>query len=226
MRHKKLILIITSLSLFSVVFAACAGPVGQVGPAGSAGQAGPIGPAGKAGTEGPAGKAGPAGPAGPSGPAGAAGAAGVTTDEVKKAIDERFSKVDRAIPLWAIQPGTAPRMIELTVYFNNMWFGAQAGNWDLARFEIYRSDETVKGIYVTRPARTAAVKAWADPSLEALVKAVEAKDKAAFEKAYDNAVAGCNACHVVSEGGPLKSMKSFKITRPTTPLFSNIEYKP
>lgn len=200
-------LMVLALALAFVVLVACAGPAGERGPAG------------------PAGAPGLAGPAGPAGAADKDASTGVTTDAVKKAIDERFSKVDRAIPLWAIQPGTAPRMMELTLYFNNMWFGAQAGNWDLARFEIYRSDETVKGVYVTRPARTAVLKGWADPNLAALIKAVEAKDKAAFERAYDDAIAGCNACHLASEGGPLKSIKAFKITRPTAPIFSNIDFK-
>ena len=154
-----------------------------------------------------------------------AGPTGVTQDEVKQAIDERFTTVDRNLSLWAIKPGTASRMIELTVYFNNMWFGAKAGNWDLARFEIYRSEETVKAIGVTRPARTAMLQSWSGPNLAALVKAVEAKNLPDFENAYDAAIAGCNGCHTVSEGGPLKSMGAFKITRPTAPLFSNIDYE-
>jgi hypothetical protein len=149
----------------------------------------------------------------------------VAQDSVNKAIDAKFSKYDGKLPLWSIQPGTAPRMIDLTIYFNNMWFGAQAGNWDLARFEVYRSEESVKAIYVVRPKRIASLKPWADFALPALIKAVEAKDKAAFEKAYDAAIDGCNGCHASSGGGPLKTMASFKITRPTTPLFSNIDYK-
>lgn len=149
----------------------------------------------------------------------------VAQDKVNKAIDEKFSKYDGKLPLWAIQPGTAPRMIELTIYFNNMWFGAQAGNWDLARFEAYRSEEATKAVYVVRPKRIATLKPWAEYALPALIKAIEAKDKAAFEKAYDSAIAGCNGCHAGSGGGPLKSMAAFKITRPTTPLFSNIDYK-
>jgi hypothetical protein len=142
-----------------------------------------------------------------------------------KAIDAKLSNYDGKLALWAIQPGTAPRMIELTIYFNNMWFGAQAGNWDLARFEVYRSEETIKGVYVVRPKREATLKPWAEYALPALIKAIEAKDKAAFEKAYDAAIAGCNGCHAGSGGGPLKSMAAFKITRPTAPLFSNIDYK-
>lgn len=206
----------------ALVIGACAGAAGPAGPPGTEG---PVGKPGPAGPTGPPGLSGPQGPAGPPGLAAKAEADGLSKGDVQKAIDARFSKVDRALPLWAVQPGTAPRMVELTIYFNNMWFGAQAGNWDLARFEVYRADETAKAVYVTRPARQAMLKPWADASVEALVKAVEAKNKADFEKAYDTAIAGCNACHLVSDGGPLQSMKAFKITRPTAPLFSNIDYK-
>ncbi|MDP2729179.1 MAG: hypothetical protein Q8O55_01695 [Dehalococcoidales bacterium] len=149
----------------------------------------------------------------------------VTQEDVTKAIDAKFTTYDGKLPLWTIQPGTAPRMVELTIYFNNMWFGAQAGNWDLARFEAYRSEEASKAVYVTRAKRIDTLKPWAESALPALIKAIEAKDKAEFEKAYDTAIAGCNGCHAASSGGPLKSMAPFKITRPTAPLFSNIDYK-
>lgn len=201
---KRLILVVPLIAVGLLVLSACQGAAG---------------PAGKQGAPGPQGLV------GPTGPAGSPGASGASAQDVTKLIDEKFSKVDRNLPLWSIQDGTASKMVELTIYFNNMWFGAQAGNWDLARFEIYRSDEAVKAIAVTRPARTAVLKPWADSSLGALTKAVEAKNLGDFEKAYDNSIAGCNGCHVGSEGGPLKSMKAFKITRPTTPLFSNIDYK-
>ncbi|MBI4186479.1 MAG: hypothetical protein HY530_03105 [Chloroflexi bacterium] len=78
---------------------------------------------------------------------------------------------------------------------------------------------------VTERPMVTVLKAWADPNLAALIKAIEAKDKAEFEKAYDTAIVGCNGCHAGSEGGPLKSMAAFKIVRPTTPLLSNIDYK-
>jgi hypothetical protein len=149
----------------------------------------------------------------------------VAQENINKAIDAKFTTYDEKLPLWQIQPGTAPRMLELTLYFNNMWFGAQAGNWDLARFEVYRSQEATKAIYVTRPKRIATMKPWADFALPALIKAIEAKDKAGFEKAYDEAIGGCNGCHAASSGGPLKSMGAFKITRPTAPMFTNIDFK-
>ena len=39
----------------------------------------------------------------------------VAQDNVDKAIDAKFSKFDGKLPLWAIQPGTAPRMIDMTI---------------------------------------------------------------------------------------------------------------
>lgn len=166
--------------------------------------------------------AGPVGPAGTAGPAGPAGAAASAAD-VAKAVDSKFSTYDKALPLWAIQPGTAPRMRQMTESFNLMWFAAQAGNWEFAGFEVYRAGEEVKSIAVTRPARAALLDAWSVPNLKALSDAVKAKDKAAFEKAYDAAIAGCNACHAPSEGGGFK-IGSIVVTRPTAPLFPNLKY--
>lgn len=59
---------------------------------------------------------------------------------VDQAINDKFGKYAAELPMWRIQPGTAPRMVELTEHFNLMWFAAQAGNWVFADFEIYRSD--------------------------------------------------------------------------------------
>ncbi|OGO22867.1 MAG: hypothetical protein A2144_02460 [Chloroflexi bacterium RBG_16_50_9] len=164
------------------------------------------------------------GPSGPPGAPGPVGPAGVSSQDVTKIIDEKFSKVDRNLPLWDIQPGTAARMRELTESFNLMWFAAQAGNWDLAGFEIYRAGEEVKATVVTRPARASMLNAWSEPNLKALGDAVKTKDRVAFERAYDNAIAGCNACHTASEGGGF-SMKSVKVTRPAAPLYPNLDFK-
>lgn len=161
--------------------------------------------------------------AGAQGPAGPAGAAS-SPEDINKAINEKMAKYDKNVPLWAIQAGTAVRMRELTESFNLMWYAAQAGNWDLAGFEVYRADGQVKAVAVTRPARVPMLNAWAEPNLKALNDAVKAKGIAAFEKAYDSAIAGCNACHAASEGGGFP-MKSIKVTRPTQPTYSNIDYK-
>jgi len=117
-------------------------------------------------------------------------------------------------------------MIELTDHFNIMWFGAQAGNWDVVMFEAYRVEETIKANVIVRPARKEALEAWSKPTVESIQQAAKDKNLDAFVKAYDTAVAGCNACHLVQGGGPLANMKGFKIVRPTVPLYSNIDLKP
>lgn len=143
---------------------------------------------------------------------------------VDQAINDKFSRYSAELPLWRIQAGTAPRMMKLTDHFNVMWFAAQAGNWVLADFEIYRSDETLKAIEVTRPARAAGLRAWWRPALTELRGAATKGDMAAFTQAYDRAIDGCNSCHVASTGGGF-SLKGVKVVRPTTPLFSNLDYK-
>lgn len=146
-----------------------------------------------------------------------------SVDATKKLVADKFTTFEKGVPLWDIQPGTAPRMREFTESFNLMWFAGQAQNWEFAGFEVYRVGEEVKGILVTRPGRAAALNEWANPNLKALEAAVKAKDKAAFTAAYDNAIAGCNACHAKSQGGGFE-IKAIKVVRPTAPLFPNLDY--
>lgn len=141
----------------------------------------------------------------------------------EKLINAKFNNYSADLAIWRIQAGTAPRMMELTDHFNLMWFAARAGNWTFADFEIYRSDETLKAIEVTRPARAAGLRAWWQPALTELRGAVRAQDLAGFTQAYDRAINGCNSCHVASTGGGI-SLKGVKVIRPTTPLFSNLDY--
>lgn len=215
MQNKKLLILSIILMLLGAAFSACTGPTG------SQGATGPIGPAGPQGVAGPPGQAGVSGPAGPSGPSGPAGPAGKAAD-----ITEIFNKADTKLGLWAAQPGTAPRMLELTDHFNIMWFAGQAGNWDVVMFEAYRVEETIKANVIVRPARKAALEAWSKPTVESIQQAAKDKNLDAFVKAYDTSVAGCNACHLVMGGGPLANMKAYKVTRPTVPLYSNIDLKP
>lgn len=168
-----------------------------------------------------AGPAGPSGPSGPPGPAGT-GANGVSAENVTAL----FNKADTKLALWAAQPGTAPRMLELAEHFNIMWFAAQAGNWDAVTFEAYRVDETIKANVIVRPGRKEALEAWSKPAVESIQQAAKDKNLDAFTKAYDTAITGCNSCHAAMGGGPLANMKAYKITRPTTPMYSNIDLKP
>ncbi|MBI4504302.1 MAG: hypothetical protein HY691_02110 [Chloroflexi bacterium] len=143
---------------------------------------------------------------------------------INEAADKKLNTVDTKLALWGVQPGTAPRMIEIAHYFNNMWFAAEKGNWTFAEFEVYRTDETVKNIKLVRPKRATEMDKWMKEAVEPLRAAVKAKDLPRFVAAYDKAIEGCNACHKDSEGGDI-SLKGVKVTRPTTPIFSNLDYK-
>ena len=61
-------------------------------------------------------------------------------------------------------------------------------------------------------------------ALVPLRSAVKSADMAGFTAAYDKAIEQCDACHVDSEGGDI-SLKGVKITRPTAPVYSNLDYR-
>lgn len=117
-------------------------------------------------------------------------------------------------------------MIELTEHFNIMWFAGQAGNWEAVTFEAYRVEETIKANVIVRPARKEALESWSKPAVASIQAAATSKNITAFEAAYDTAVVGCNGCHLNMGGGPLGTMKAYRITRPTSPLYSNINLNP
>ena len=149
-------------------------------------------------------------------------------DSVEKIANERIveklSKVDTDLALWGVQPGTAPRMNEIAHYFNNMWYAAQQRNWLFAEFEVYRTDETVKAIKIVRPKRATGMDEFLEESLEPLRTTVKAKDLSGFIAAYDNAIQHCNECHFATDGGGI-SLKGVKVTRPTAPIYSNLDYR-
>lgn len=89
-----------------------------------------------------------------------------------------------------------------------LWFAGQAGNWPLAAYEI---DEMREGFDdakhfhdhhkgVAQPL-SKMVPAYIDPALAELDKAVAAKDKPAFTRAFDHLTDGCNGCHKAAHFG-------------------------
>lgn len=145
---------------------------------------------------------------------------------VEQAINDKLNKVDRSLALWDIQPGLGTVMIEYAIRFANLWFAAQAGNWDMASYQIDEMTEIQEVGETTRPARAPALKAFEDTYLKPLDAAADAKDLAAFTAAYDKAISGCNSCHTSQSGGAERpSFKFIKIQRPTAPVFPNVDWK-
>ena len=103
---KRLALILT-LTIMSLLVAACSGDVGNTGPAGAAGSAGADGAAGPAGPVGPAGSRGPAGADGAAGAKGAAGARGPAGPAGAFGADGESTTAGVALSVNSVAQGTA-----------------------------------------------------------------------------------------------------------------------
>lgn len=164
--------------------------------------------------------AGPQGPAGPAGPPGSAS----SSNNITQAIIQASRGPLTAYQLAEIQPGLGTVMIEYGTRFDNLWFAAQKGNWNMAKYQTVEMTEIQEVAEITRPARKAPLKAYEDAYLTPLLKAIDAKDLTAFTTAYDNAIAGCNVCHAGSSSKDFPTYKFVKITRPTAPNFNNVDW--
>ncbi len=230
MHYRKLILLGVLLTLFAIAITACTGSIGPQGPAGTVGQSGPqglAGPPGPAGSQGSAGPAGTQGPAGPAGKAGADGPAGKAAaldkpEDIKINLDRGPMTLKT---LGEIQPGLGTVMVEYGIRFDNAWFAAQAGNWDMVKYQVLEMTEIQEVAEMTRPARVPMLKAFENGFLVPLDKATDAKDLAAFTTAYDNAINGCNGCHAASSSADFKTYKFVKIIRPAAAHFQNVDWK-
>ncbi len=91
------------------------------------------------------------------------------------------------------EPGLGEIMALQQMRHIKLWFAGRAGNWPLADYEI---DELKDGFDdVNRRLGGDTVEKAVGAQLAALEKAVAAKDRAAFARAFDTLTAGCNSCH-------------------------------
>lgn len=155
----------------------------------------------------------------------------ITNDErmaIEQQVINRFNTVDRNTELWNIQPGLGTVMIEYNNRFDNLWFAAQAGNWDMVRYQIAEMIEIQEVAEVTRPSRAAPLKAFENGYLDPMDEVAQTKNLEAFVQAYDNAITGCNNCHAASTGLPPNrdiTAKFIKVMRPTAPVFPNVDWR-
>lgn len=117
-------------------------------------------------------------------------------------------------------------MLEYAARMNNLWFAAQAGNWDMVHYQVDEMTEIQETGENTRPGRAPALKNFEHTFLDPMVDAADAKDMNAFVTAYDAAIGGCNSCHASQTGAPTGgTFKFVKVQRPTTPTLSNVDWK-
>src|SRR6266536_2824171 len=126
-----------------------------------------------------------------------------------------------------IQPGLGTVMIEYGHRMSAMWFAEQAGNWDLAQYQLTEMREIQEVGETTRPARAPALKSFESSFLDPLEEQIKAKDKAKFESAHNSAIQGCNSCHGSQTSADFaQGFKFIKVQVPKDTLESIYAYTP
>jgi len=97
-----------------------------------------------------------------------------------------------------LQPGLGTVMIEYGNRFTTMFYAAKGANWGMADYQLKEMREIQEVGETTRPARAPMLKAFESSSLDALAETIKAKDWKKFDKAFKEAVVGCNGCHAAN----------------------------
>jgi len=168
---------------------------------------------------------------------GCSGSSGTSKSDVTKmANDAAFNALNKPVgtganadgnaALWKIQPGLGTVMIEYNTRMANAWYAAQAGNWDMASYQVKEMTEIQEVAETTRPGRATDLKAFENGELKRLTDAIAAKDPQGFVTAYNGAIAGCNVCHKKQTSADFPKGYSFiKIVPPTTAATLDIDWK-
>jgi thiosulfate/3-mercaptopyruvate sulfurtransferase len=112
--------------------------------------------------------------------------------------------------LKAKAPDQAHAMISAAYHFNNLWFAAHEGNWPLAQFYLNETKSHLHWAVRIIPVRkdnqgrevelTAILEAVENSLFPRIQQAVDAKDREAFEAAYELTLNdGCYSCHKASD---------------------------
>jgi hypothetical protein len=126
-----------------------------------------------------------------------------------------------------IQPGLGTVMVEYAHRMAAIWFAGQAGNWDMAHYQIIEMREIQETGEITRPPRAPALKAFESSFLDPLDEAIMSNDKTKFETAYTSAILGCNACHGSQTSADFPQSFTFiKVQVPKDTLESIYVYAP
>lgn len=136
--------------------------------------------------------------------------------------------VERAAsaPAEAYTPGLGEIMTLQQMRHIKLWFAGQAGNWDLAGYEVDELGEGFDDVIKFHPthkespvAPKDAIPRMITEPLAEVRAAVEKEDAAAFARAYDRLTAACNQCHVATSFG-------FNVVgRPTSNPYTNQIFK-
>ena len=124
----------------------------------------------------------------------------------------------------AYVPGMGEIMGATQMRHAKLWFAGQAGNWDLAQYELDEIHEGFEDAVTYHPvfkndAQIAQIlEKFVAVPLHELESAVSAKKRPAFIRAYDHLTAACNQCHQAAGQGFIR------IKRPSGRAFDNQDF--
>ena len=98
-----------------------------------------------------------------------------------------------ATPEPADFPGLGEIMSLQQMRHIKLWFAGHAGNWPLADYEIGELKEGFED--ATKLLGGDIVDSHVGAPIDAIEKAIDAKDRTGFDTAFDKLSAGCNACN-------------------------------
>lgn len=111
--------------------------------------------------------------------------------------------------LQELVPDQAAVMTHVGYHYGNLWAALEAENWPLADFYLSETRNNIKWAVRTKPVRkdkagkdidlAAIAQALDNSQLADMKRAIDAKDKARCARLYDEALAGCYACHKASD---------------------------
>lgn len=136
------------------------------------------------------------------------GVASLAAAQEAKDIQKQVDELRSALPKFAIP------MREVGDRFQNMYFAAKGGNWALAAYMSKYMNGSMNPASVTKPAEYKVWKGFYDETFAPVNKAIQAKDFAAFDKAYSAVITDCNSCH---EGMGYGFIKLVKLNNPADP---------
>ncbi len=144
---------------------------------------------------------------------------------VEAIVNAKFNTLDTDLALWSIQRGLGTVMMEYSNRMAQIWYAANADNWDMAKHQIDGMMDIQAVGETTEPDRAPLLKAFENGFLVPMDKAIVGKDKTAFKAAYAKTITGCNACHAAAKEAEWASFAFVEFQQPTTDPASFVQWK-
>ena len=115
-------------------------------------------------------------------------------------------------------PRLSDLMVVIQIRHSKLFYAVKGKNWPLANFQYEQLVSTLREAERYYP-KTIPPMTHVDEIASSLSKAIEAKNEAKFDQAFDELSAGCNRCHMAADRAFIV------IRRPSYPsAFSNQQY--